>query len=285
MSNTVAYYLQQSVRALLPVAASNAALEARLLARHAWGFTPEELLKYHDAPITQEQAERLRALVDRRLTHEPVSHILGYRDFWRERFKVTADVLTPRPDSEALIEAVLTHYPDRSAPLRILDLGTGSGCLLLSLLHEYPHAQGTGVDISTAALAVAQHNAQALQQESRAQFFCGSWCKPLDKADRFAIIISNPPYIAHAAMAGLMPDVVGFEPHLALHGGDDGLACYREIFSQIRPHMEADAKVVVEIGESQTNDVTAIADAQGFARVAVRHDLGGNPRALVFECK
>ena len=158
----------------------------------------------------------------------------------------------------------------------------GSGCLLLSALREYPNAHGTGVDISEKALEVAKTNAESLHLTARSAFFRGSWCKPLDKAEIFDIVISNPPYIAHAAIARLMPGVQGFEPHLALDGGDDGLHCYREIFAEIRSHTHTGTILLVEIGESQAQDITAIAQSSGFSLREARHDLGGIVRVLVF---
>lgn len=279
---TISQLLTSVAQRLQPIANEAAALEARLLAQHAWEMTAEELLHSSNQAIDATRIKQLEALVVRRLRHEPMSQILGYKDFWKDRFIVTADVLTPRADSETLIEAVVKHAPDISAPLRILDLGTGSGCLLLSVLQEYRQATGIGIDASEKALKIAKMNAERLQMTSRSDFFRGKWCKPLDNTQKFDIILSNPPYIAHGAIASLMPEVQGFEPHLALDGGEDGLKCYREIFAEIGGHVHANTLIVVEIGESQQQDVTAIAASCGLVLHDARHDLGGHVRALVF---
>jgi len=219
-------------------------------------------------------------MLARRETRVPVSHILGEREFWSRSFLVSPDVLTPRPDSETLIEAVLDGVPDQSTPLRILDLGTGSGCLLLTLLSELPGATGVGVDISSAALQVAAQNARQLECEDRVRWVNGEWETEL--ADMFDVVISNPPYIETGDLANLEPEVVRFEPNLALDGGVDGMDSYRRILACVDGVMADDGTVFLEIGYGQEEAVAETARRAGLAPRDVCHDLSGTARVLVF---
>jgi release factor glutamine methyltransferase len=282
-SLTIGQLLRDAAGQLNSVAGDTAMLEARLLAQHAWDVSAEDILRDHDRVVASQQAASFNALLQRRIRHEPISHILGHKFFWKDQFRVTADVLTPRADSEAMLEGLIRRYPNREQKLRILDLGTGSGCLLLSALREYSGATGVGVDLSPAALAVAQSNADALELAQRVQFIQGAWCKPLDKGDLFDIVLTNPPYIAREGIAQLMADVRAFEPHLALDGGEDGLDCYRALFAELVPHTHNTTTIMVEIGENQRSDVTEIAAASGFVCREIIHDLGGIARILVVE--
>lgn len=280
--STLAQQLQHARDYLAAVAGEGAALEARLLAQHAFGLSHEEMLRDWQLPVDDAALQTFDALLARRLRHEPVSQILGQRAFWKDMFFVSADVLTPRPDSETLIEALLRHRPDRMQPYRMLDLGTGSGALLLSALREYPQAEGVAVDLSPAALAVACRNTEALGLASRVSLRAGDWCNPLDKTDAFAIVMSNPPYVARAAIAALDEDVKGYEPHLALDGGDDGLDAYRTIFSTIGRHLLDGALLLVEVGQGQAVDVVALGKQAGLRHEETCNDLAGIARVVCF---
>lgn len=264
--------------ALAPVAGDAAALEARVLAGHAWSMTPEELVKHANEP---RETASLQLLVNRRLQHEPVSHIVGMKEFWRDTFMVTADVLTPRADTETMLEALLRHQ--QASPARILDLGTGSGCLLLSALREYPQATGVGVDQSEAALAVAAKNAAALGMAERAAFVRSNWCSALE--GRFDVLLSNPPYIPTGDIAGLDRDVQGYEPHTALDGGADGLACYRSILQQAGAYLNPRSLVIFEVGMGQAQDVAALGQDYGFTFIEISADLAGIGRVVVLQTK
>ncbi len=242
--------------------------EARRLAAHAAGTTATGLLAFD---TIDEHA--LAALVARRAAHEPLAFITGQREFWGLAFTVSPATLIPRPDSETLIELALAHRP----AARLLDLGTGTGCLLLSLLHEWPESTGVGVDLSPAAAALAARNAAALGLASRAGFFAGHWADAL--ATRFDLVISNPPYIESGEIPGLMPDVAAYEPATALDGGADGLAAYRAILAALPGLLAPNGAAILEIGATQAPAVTALAAAAGYA-AAARADLAGHPRAL-----
>lgn len=277
---TMAQQLQHARDTLAPVVGELAPLEARLLAQHAWGVKPEVIVRDADLPMAKEKADALEMLVARRLTREPIAQILGYKHFWKDDFAVTRDVLTPRADSELIIEQALKYAGDVSD---ILDLGTGSGCLLLSLLGEFPHARGVGVDASPAALNVARRNAHNTLRADRCDFLGGEWLNPLEKSATFDIVVSNPPYIPTREIAKLMSDVRDHEPHMALDGGTDGLDCYRSILAQVNPHMKPNAVLLFEVGMGQAADVAIHAVAQGFAHVATAKDLSGIDRVVVLK--
>jgi release factor glutamine methyltransferase len=213
-----------------------------------------------------------------------VAQLTGRREFWDLTFKVTQHTLDPRPDSEALIEAVLARFRDREQALRVLDLGTGTGCLLLTLLKEYPNASGLGVDICPEALGVAQENALNLGLQPRVDFVQSCWAEQVK--GMFDIVISNPPYIPTDAIEKLAPEVARFEPKLALDGGADGLDCYRTIVSQLPQLLSEEGMAVFEIGFGQAKELQAIVDGEGLQVVAIKEDLAHIPRCvLVSQCK
>ncbi len=248
-------------------------LDVELLMAHALGVERSALLL---DPGRHQVPEGFGELVARRMAHEPMAYILGYRDFWTLRIKVGPGVLIPRPDSETLIEAALSRIDDTGAPLRLLDLGTGPGTLLLALLSELPEAAGLGIDASRVALALADENARALGMADRAVFREGDWAAEV--AGDFDVILCNPPYIADTEW--LMPDVADHEPAEALFAGADGLDDYRRIIPDLPRLLAPGGAAVLEIGASQLMSVSALAEAAGFA-VACRRDLGDRDRALV----
>ncbi len=259
----------------------SARLDARLLAAHALGWEVAKIIAEKDFLPDAEQRRALDAVAARREAREPVAVIIGTREFWSLDFAVSADVLIPRPDSETLVEAALTSISERDSSLRILDLGTGSGCLLLALLSEWPLARGLGVDISEAALSVAAANARNLGLDGRAEFEVSDWGDGV--SGRFDIIVANPPYIADGEFATLEPEVARFEPRLALTGGDDGLDCIRLLAPRLGPLLAARGRAFVEIGASQSDAVTALLEARGLRVCKVHKDLAGHPRAVEAE--
>lgn len=264
--------LARAARALAEAGIENAALDARLLLQHATGW-PAEALIARERVVPPAAFAALDALVARRAAREPLAYLTGTRGFWRHEFSVTRDTLIPRPDSEAVVEAALALLPDR--PARVVDFGTGSGCLLLSILGDRPRAWGVGVDASPGTLAVAAANARALGLADRAAFVAADWGAAL--AGRFDLIVANPPYIRSGDMTGLAPELA-HEPPSALAAGADGLAAYRALVPHVMAGLAAGGHVVLEVGAGQASDVEGIF---GFLRALPRHrDLGQVERAV-----
>lgn len=247
-------------------------LDAELLMAYALGVErPALLLDPSRFAVPQDFGK----LVARRMRHEPVAYIVGYRDFWTIRLKVGPGMLIPRPDSETLIEAAVDHF-GACGPRRVLDLGSGPGTLLLAALAEWPTAQGLGIDESRQAADWAERNAGDLGMGDRARFRVGDWAAGLD--GQFDLILCNPPYIADSEE--LMPDVADYEPVGALFGGADGLDDYRRIIPDLPRILAPDGLAILEIGHRQRISVSKLAEAAGFA-VACKQDLGRRDRALL----
>lgn len=256
-------------------------LDARLLVQAALGVSHEDLLLNFQQSVGEAESERLQEMTRRRLAREPVSRILGVRSFWRSEFRVSPDTLDPRADSETLVEAVLGQV-SRESPLRILDLGTGTGCLLLSLLQELPRATGVGVDIVDGAIKIAQQNAEDMALKDKVLFITSDWMD-LTVEQSFDVVVSNPPYIADADMTGLEPEVRQYDPYGALSGGKDGLECYRVIIRLLPSFLTKDGKIFLEIGATQAEAVKALLAAQGFHMLQTLADLAGNSRCIIAE--
>lgn len=276
---TVGFFLCRAGQHLRAAAIESPRLEARLLLAHVMGCRQEDLLRDPRAPVPPTAAARFSDLLRRRLDHAPMAHLLGEQEFWSLPFAVSPATLIPRPDSEALIEAALEAFPDRAAVRRVLDLGTGTGCLLLAALTEFPGATGLGLDRVPEAAALARANALRLGLGDRARFAVADWAAPV--AGRFDLVLSNPPYIESGVIPGLMPEVATHEPASALDGGADGLAAYRAIAAALPRLLAPGGRAVLELGQGQQATVEAIAAGQGLRAVSCRADLGGIPRALV----
>ena len=248
--------------------------DARALMAAAAGIAPDRALLLAPEPAPPDQAARFAALIERRCAREPVSHLLGWRAFFGRRFHVGPEVLDPRPETEILVRAALAH------PFRhLLDLGTGSGCILLSLLAERPEAHGVGVDISQDALRIAARNARDLGLAQRARLRRGDWGAGL--AERFDLIVSNPPYVSTAEMSALQPEVARHEPALALHGGEDGLDPLRAILKDAPRLLAPGGRLIVEIGPTQGADAVALFAAAGLRAVRLGQDLDGRDRIVM----
>lgn len=254
--------------------------EARLLLQAASDIPIATQIAFPERTLATAAAGRFDQLLARRERREPMAHILGRREFWSLVFKVTAGTLDPRPDSETLVQAVLDQVPDRSSSLRLVDFGTGTGCLLLSLLHELPNAMGVGVDVSAAAFAVATENANALGLAKRASFHRGDWDDGLDGA--FDIVVSNPPYIPSGDIAGLQAEVASFEPRLALDGGSDGFDAYRRLGPAAARLLVPGGLAAFEIGLGQGDSVCRIMATAGLRHIATAHDLAAVERCVLF---
>ncbi len=269
---TVQEALRQGAALLEAAGVGNPRLDARLLLGRATGLSREGLLR---EPLRSIDPVPYHALLGRRAAREPLALILGRQEFWSLEFEVSPATLIPRADSETLIEAVLAAVPDRSRVRTILDLGTGTGCLLLAALTEFPLAWGIGVDRSAEAAALASRNAGALGLVARSAFACGDWGDALSA--RFDLVLSNPPYVPSADIADLMPEVAGYEPGQALDGGVDGLDAYRRILAALPGLLAPDGFAVLELGVGQADAVAALVGRP----VTFRADLAGIRRAVV----
>ena len=275
----LASVLDRGAGALRAAGIEQPRMEARLLLAGVMGVPQEDVIGERAVPNVQALV-RYEASLARRVAREPLAYILGEREFWSLPFAVGPGVLVPRPESEILVSEALREFPACDTPLDVLDLGTGSGCLLLSFLHERPNAQGIGVDISRQALSWAARNASDLGLSPRAAFLLSSWMD--DVSDRFDAIFINPPYVALDDLAKLEPEL-SYEPVAALSGGHDGFDAYRQIAPQLAPALKPGGRLFVEIGAGQGERVAAVLGATGFRIVRFVPDLAGIPRCLVLE--
>lgn len=256
---------------------AGAALDARLLVEGAVDRRDPDPA----APLDESAAATLEGYAVRRLAGEPVWRILGEREFWGLRFRLSPATLEPRPDTETLVEAALAALGGRrDEPLAMLDLGTGTGCLLIAALSEFPQARGLGVDLSEEACATAAGNAALNDVAGRASFRQGNWTQGID--GRYDLILSNPPYIRHDDIAGLPREVRDHDPLPALDGGTDGLDPYRVFAVSLPPLLASGGVIVVEIGAGQEADVVRLMQQASLRHTETRHDLGGHARALIF---
>jgi release factor glutamine methyltransferase len=257
----------------------NPRLDARILVAHVLNADTSVTFLRNDMQLTEKQTQTLDGLVARRLAREPVSRIVGTREFWGMPFEVTPATLDPRADTEVLVSAVIDHKQriGTSAP-RILDLGTGTGCITLALLQNLPDATAVAVDIDETTLAVARRNAAANAFAGRIQFARMSWAEAL--AGPFDVIVSNPPYLNADDMVQLSPEV-RYDPERALFGGADGLDCYRTIIPDLRRIAAPTALIALEVGLGQAGKVAQLLENQAFRVVEIRSDLGSIPRCVV----
>jgi release factor glutamine methyltransferase len=279
--DTIASVLREGRRLLEEANIESAALDARLLLQEATGLTHENLVAEPAQAVGESAYAAYRVLIDRRRGHEPVSRIIGTREFYGRAFVVTPAVLDPRPDTETLVEAALSLLP-AGVPRRILDLGTGSGAIIVTLLKERPLALGVATDWAPAALAVALKNAERHGVESRLTLIETSWWQGF--IGSFDLIVSNPPYIAHSVIAALPEEVRNFDPAKALDGGPDGLEAYRRIAAGAGAHLVAGGRILLEIGVGQADSVAEIFGREGLAGTGQWADLSGKIRGLGFAC-
>ncbi len=258
----------------------SAALEARVLLKEIAGASDADFIAGRLPALDEYQTQRLENGVRRRLAGEPLSRILGRREFWGLDFTITPDTLDPRPDTETIISRALTLFP-RDAALNILDLGTGSGCILVSLLHELKQARGTGLDVNPGALRVAEDNARRHDVAGRVRFLESNWTESLsDSGESFDLIVSNPPYIPESEIESLESEVKNHDPILALSGGKDGLDSYKIILREIKKFLSPGGIILLETGKGQGPEVQRLAEKWGFSVTRLVPDLGGILRVV-----
>ena len=278
---TVAEAVAAAAAQLAQAGVGTPRLDAQLLLGAVLGLDRSGLLTAGSKAVTTEQGRAIAALMARRHAREPVSRITGSREFWGLPFLLGPDTLDPRPDTETVVAAALAFLKDRAGPVRIVDLGTGTGCILMALLHERPDAVGLGIDLAPGAVAIARRNAARLGLSNRAAFAVGDWLSPV--ADGLAdLIVANPPYIPRDVIPSLEPEVSRYDPIRALDGGPDGLEAYRRLGPDLVRALRPDGKAFLEIGEEQDRNVTRILHGGGMNVSAARQDLSGTTRCL--EC-
>ncbi|MFO0994669.1 MAG: peptide chain release factor N(5)-glutamine methyltransferase [Hyphomicrobiales bacterium] len=256
-----------------------AALDARLLLQHVTGVKHETLIGEPETEVVDDKAADYCALIERRARHEPVSRIVGVREFYGRNFRLSPATLDPRPDTETLISAALELLREEPSPY-ILDLGTGTGAIPVTLLAELPGAQAVATDVSPEALETAALNAQENAVRDRLKPILASWFDGISGC--FDLIISNPPYLSRGEIEILSPEVRDWDPYRALDGGEDGLDCYRAIAAGAGKHLLPSGHIVVEIGAGTAGQVAEIFADKGFSLLTAHNDLGGHVRCLVF---
>ncbi len=258
-----------------------AEIDARYILEERCGFTWSDILSDNGNQLSSEQLNLIKNDIEQRIGGKPLSRIHGVREFWGRPFEISEDTLDPRPDTETIIDLALGRF-DKDASIDILDLGTGSGCILISLLSEFQKSSGVGADVSRGALDMAVRNAKKNNVETRIRFINGSWFDAID--EKFDLIVSNPPYIRSDVIPTLSDEVKNHDPILALDGGEDGLAPYEIIFSQMKIFLKPDGIGLFEIGYDQKDDVMRLAEKYGFAQRCVHLDIAGNPRVVEISC-
>jgi release factor glutamine methyltransferase len=277
---TIGEAIERAARRLAETSIPEPRAEARRLVALATERSPESLLVARDEALPEEAERRLADVVARRAAHEPFAYIAGEREFWSLAFRVAPSTLIPRPDTETVVQAALDHIrAARVTSPRILDIGTGTGCIALALLSELPGATALATDISDAALRVAETNARSLGLADRVTFRRGVWTDGI--SETFDVIVSNPPYIREADAASLDADVVDYEPHVALFGGVDGLDAYRAIAADAPRLLKRAGALVLEVGAGQSDDVARLLQSGRLDIVGVRADLSGTPRCVI----
>ena len=252
-------------------------LDVKILLAFLLNIDTKEIINYFNNEISNEFLNNFQKLLSRRLNREPIANIIGKKAFWDYDFIVNENVLTPRPDSETLIEAVLENYKDKDQKLNILDLGTGSGCLILTLLSIYQNSQGLAIDISDKALEIAKQNAKLLNI-NRIKFLKNNWNNNINK--KFDIIISNSPYIPKKEIEILEPEVNKYNPLLALDGGNDVLDCYKYLAKNLQKNCKENTKIFLEIGKNQENNIIEIFKNNKFELLKIYKDINGIIRIL-----
>ncbi|WHQ46566.1 MAG: peptide chain release factor N(5)-glutamine methyltransferase [Candidatus Midichloria sp.] len=256
-------------------------LEASLLMMNVLNLkNRESLLMLYENEVTQEQIRTCEALLQRKIEKEPIAYILGYKAFWKYDFIVNPEVLIPRPETELIVELVQKHFPKSDGKLNILDLGTGTGCILITLLKIYTNATATGIDISEGALRIAQANADRLGVSNRIQLIKSNWFEQIKPEKKFEIIVSNPPYIGLEEWSNLAKGVKDYEPKVALTDYASGLTHYESILEKLHEYLEIDGKAFFEFGYNQLDDLSKLVSKYNFSINQIAHDLAQIPRVI-----
>jgi release factor glutamine methyltransferase len=261
----------------------NPDLEARWIMKQVLGVSDADIIAGTIKPLSQIQNQKIGEFLNRRIEGEPLSRIFGEKEFWGLNFKIGPATLDPRPDTETLVEIVLKKFHVKQKTAEILDLGTGSGCILISLLKEMPYASGVGVDLSFEACKISIHNANSLGVADRFKMVCGSWSEAL-AGQKFDLVVSNPPYINRRDIPNLEKEVRNHDPILALDGGPDGLEAYKIIFSELPGLLKPGGKAFFEMGLNQQEGIVRLAEESRIRIECIYPDLSGRPRVVEISC-
>ena len=257
-----------------------AAQESREILEHVFELSAADLIIRADDPPEKDKLTQIQSILDRRVHGEPLDNILGYREFYGRRFEVSKHVLSPRGDTEVLIEAALEQIQE-GRPGNILDIGTGSGAIAITMTAERPFVRAVATDVSPKAIETARRNALMLGVDKQIEFRQGSWFDPVQEQEKFDVIMSNPPYISEKAYSELSDEVRSSDPKIALLGGEDGLSAYRLILAQAPRFLKSGGMIIFEIGFDQGVSVSDLCHSAGFDPIKVRKDLAGHDRVVL----
>lgn len=253
-------------------------LDAKIIFKHILSVDNEQFELCKKNEISSKITKSYFELIDRRIKREPIAYITNKQSFWNDEFKVTKDTLIPRPETELILESVISYFPDKKIDLNIADLGTGSGCIIISLLQEYINASGIGIDISKEAIKIANENKKLLKNHERLKLLDEDYAEY--NLNGFDIIVSNPPYISQNSL-DIQKDVYDYEPHLALFSKNNGIEAYNKIISNLASRIDKNFFLFLEIGLGQASEVTKLLKNNGFTEILIKADLANIPRCVI----
>ncbi len=254
-------------------------LEKKILLKYILNTSDEEINISHNKPLDHIELGQYKALIQRRKKSEPIAYIINEKEFWKDTFFIDNSVLIPRPDSEIIIETAIKYFPDTNQNLKMLDLGTGSGCLIISLLREFKNSQGIGIDFDKKALKVAKQNKSNLLNENRLKFCHADFSK--FNTINYDLIVCNPPYVSTSSKDNMLRDVQDFEPEIALFAKENGLRCFKMVLDNLIKHENKKQLIIFEIGYNQLKPIQKLLKNTGFQLISVEKDISDIPRCIV----
>ena len=275
---TVEEVFLSGIQKLNAAEVENPNLDAKIIFKHILSVDNEQFELCKKNEISSKITKSYFELIDRRIKREPIAYITNKQSFWNDEFKVTKDTLIPRPETELILESVISYFPDKKIDLNIADLGTGSGCIIISLLQEYINASGIGIDISKEAIKIANENKKLLKNRERLKLLVEDYAEY--NLNGFDIIVSNPPYISQDSL-DIQKDVYDYEPHLALFSKNNGIEAYNKIISNLASRIDKNFFLFLEIGLGQASEVTKLLKNNGFTEILTKVDLANIPRCVI----
>ena len=275
---TVEEVFLSGIKKLNAAQVENSNLDAKIIFKHILSVDNEQFELCKKNEISSKITKSYFELIDRRIKREPIAYITNKQSFWNDEFKVTKDTLIPRPETELILESVISYFPDKKIDLNIADLGTGSGCIIISLLQEYINASGIGIDISKEAIKIANENKKLLKNHERLKLLDEDYAEY--NLNGFDIIVSNPPYISQNSL-DIQKDVYDYEPHLALFSKNNGIEAFNKIISNLASRIDKNFFLFLEIGLGQASEVTKLLKNNGFTEILTKADLANIPRCVI----